>query len=114
MRIYTTVVLALAVAAMAAPAQGQAFADLKSALVDYSKSDVAQGYASEIQSLYAALASMPEEKDKAKAKGLYYSHDSRLTSHVSRLATHVSRLTKVLTPSMQILSCNKINNYRTS
>jgi feruloyl esterase len=40
MRIYTTVVLALAVAAMAAPAQGQAFADLKSALVDYSKSDL--------------------------------------------------------------------------
>jgi len=40
MRIYTSFVLALAVAAMAAPAQGQAFADLKSALVDYSKSDL--------------------------------------------------------------------------
>jgi feruloyl esterase len=40
MRIDTTVVLALAVAATAAPAQGQAFADLKSALVDYSKSDL--------------------------------------------------------------------------
>jgi len=37
MRIFTTSVLALtALAAMAVPARGQAFADLKSALVDYS------------------------------------------------------------------------------
>jgi hypothetical protein len=40
MRILTTVVLALAATALAAPARGQAFADLKSALVDYSKSDL--------------------------------------------------------------------------
>jgi len=39
MRIQTTFVLALATAALAAPAHGQAFADLKSALVDYSKSE---------------------------------------------------------------------------
>jgi len=39
MRIQTTFLLALAAAALAAPAHGQAFADLKSALVDYSKSD---------------------------------------------------------------------------
>jgi feruloyl esterase len=41
MRICTTSVLALAaLAAMTIPARGQAFADLKSALVDYSKSDL--------------------------------------------------------------------------
>jgi len=39
MRIQTTFALALATAALAAPAHGQAFADLKSALVDYSKSE---------------------------------------------------------------------------
>ena len=41
MRIHTTIALAFGVAALAAaPAHGQAFADLKSALVDYSKSDL--------------------------------------------------------------------------
>jgi feruloyl esterase len=39
MRIHITFALALAAAAMAAPAHGQAFAEFKSALVDYSKSD---------------------------------------------------------------------------
>jgi hypothetical protein len=40
MRIFSTVLLALAAASVAAPAHGQPFSDLKDALVDYSKSDV--------------------------------------------------------------------------
>jgi hypothetical protein len=40
MRIFSTVLLALAAASVAAPAHGQPFSDLKNALVDYSKSDV--------------------------------------------------------------------------
>ena len=40
MRICSTVLLALVAAAVSAPAHGQAFSDLKNALVDYSKSDL--------------------------------------------------------------------------